>query len=278
MEKNFKAAICQLTVGEDKQKNINQARQMIGEAAENGARLVVLPEMFNCPYQTRMFPRYAESYPDGESIQMLAEAARAGRIYLVGGSVPERDGDKVYNTSFIFGPDGNLLARHRKIHLFDVDLASGLRVQESSTLGYGNDITVVPTELCNIGVAICYDIRFPELIRLMALKGAHMVVVPAAFNMTTGPAHWDLVFRMRAIDNQVFMVAASPARDIKAGYVAYGHSLLLDPWGNVMARATEKQEILYGEVELERIDKIRRELPLLTHRRTDLYELKETTK
>jgi len=270
---SFQVAVCQLRVDEDKQKNLSRAREMIDRAAAAGAALVVLPEMFNCPYVSHLFPRYAETYPDGESVQMLAEAARRGGIYLVGGSIPERDGDRVYNTSFIFGPDGSLLGRHRKVHLFDVELASGLVVKESATLGAGNRITVVPTGMCPIGVAICYDIRFPELIRLMALKGARVIVVPAAFNMTTGPAHWEIIFRVRAIDNQVYLVGASPARDPLAAYVSYGHSLVVDPWGRTVGLAGETEQIVFAEINLELIDGIRRELPLLRHRRTDLYDL-----
>lgn len=274
MEK-FKVGVCQLTVNEDKGTNIDNARAMIRRAAGEGARLVVLPEMFNCPYQASKFPAYAETYPGGPTFKMLAAAAAEAKVYLVGGSVPERDGERIYNASFIFGPDGNLLGRHRKVHLFDVSLPGGITVQESSTLGAGEQITVVDTDLCPVGVAICYDIRFPELIRLMALRGAKIIVIPAAFNMTTGPAHWDLVYRARAVDNQVFVVAASPARDVKAGYVAYGHSMLVDPWGDVVARADEKEQVLLGEVDLERLDRVRRELPLMAHRRTDLYDLKE---
>lgn len=272
MEK-FNVAVCQLTVSEDKESNISKAREMIRQAAGQGARLVVLPEMFNCPYQAPKFPVYAETYPAGPTFKMLAAAAAEEKVYLVGGSVPERDGERVYNASFIFGPDGNLLARHRKVHLFDVSLPGGITVKESSTLGAGEQVTVVNTGLCPVGVAICYDIRFPELMRLMALRGAKIIVIPAAFNMTTGPAHWDLVFRTRAVDNQIFVVAASPARDVKAGYVAYGHSMIIDPWGDMVARADEKEQVLLGEVSLERLDRVRRELPLLEHRRTDLYEL-----
>ncbi|MFZ5649681.1 MAG: carbon-nitrogen hydrolase family protein [Bacillota bacterium] len=270
---SFKAAICQMAVTGDKTKNLETARRMIAVAAAGGAGLVALPEMFNCPYVARLFPQYAESYPGGETFTMLSAAAREEKVYLVGGSVPERDGDRVYNSSFIYGPDGALLGRHRKMHLFDVDLPGGVRVMESSTLGPGSSVTVIDTGLCRIGVAICYDIRFPELIRIMALEGADVIVVPAAFNMTTGPAHWDMVYRCRAVDNQVYVMAASPARDTGAPYVAYGHSMIVDPWGDVVSRAGEGEQLITGEISRERIEKIRSELPLLKHRRTDLYSI-----
>ncbi|WP_018084680.1 carbon-nitrogen hydrolase family protein [Desulfurispora thermophila] len=268
--------ICQLDVLEDKQANIEKAVKMIDRAADAGAELVVLPEMFNCPYHTAKFKAYAESWPEGETLRALATAARDSGVYLVGGSIAEQDGDNLYNTSFIFAPDGKLLSRHRKVHLFDVDLPGGISVKESATLGYGNQVTVVPASFGSFGVAICYDIRFPELARLMVLRGAQIIVVPAAFNMTTGPAHWHLLYRMRAVDNQVFMVAASPARNVDASYVAYGHSLVVDPWGEIVAEAGTGEQLLIARMDLDRLRKVRAQLPLLRHRRTDIYTLQET--
>lgn len=273
MGNTFKAAVCQLTVVEDKNKNLEQARGMIARAAADGAKLVALPEMFNCPYVAGLFPAYAESFPDGKTFEMLSGAARDEKIYLVGGSVPEREGARVFNSSFVFGPDGSLLGRHRKMHLFDVNIPGRVNVRESDTLSPGNQVTVIDTGLGRIGVAICYDVRFPELIRLMALAGARVVVIPAAFNMTTGPAHWDILYRSRAVDNQVYVIAASPARNTAAPYVAYGHSMILDPWGEMVCRAGEGEQVVYGEIDGERIDRVRRELPLLEHRRTDLYKV-----
>lgn len=274
MKNLFKIGVCQMQVDEHKDLNISKARSMIKEASARGSRLVILPEMFNCPYASNIFPRFAENYPDGETIKMLSKAALEEEIYLIGGSIPEREEDLVYNTSFIFGPRGELLAKHQKIHLFDVELAGGLSFQESKTLGYGKKITVVETEICTFGVAICYDIRFPELSRLMAVMGAELIVIPAAFNMTTGPAHWEMLFRARAVDNQVFVVGAAPARNENASYVSYGNSAVVDPWGKIIARADEKETIIYADIDLQIIAKIRQELPLLKHRRVDLYQLK----
>ncbi|MCL6558886.1 MAG: carbon-nitrogen hydrolase family protein [Firmicutes bacterium] len=274
MRGTFRIGVCQMQVGERKEENIFKALAMIQEASANGSRLVVLPEMFNCPYDSTLFPVFAEEYPNGETIQMLSRAARKENIYLIGGSIPELEGSTVYNTSFIFGTRGELLAKHQKIHLFDVDLAGGISFKESQTLGYGKKVTVVETEVCTLGVAICYDIRFPELSRLMALAKAELIVIPAAFNMTTGPAHWELLLRARAVDNQVFVVGAAPARNNNASYVSYGHSAVVDPWGQIIAGSGEKETILYGDIDLRRVTKIRQELPLLKHRRLDLYELK----
>jgi len=270
----FKLAICQLNVGREKKKNIDRAAEMVRKAANAGAQIVVLPEMFNCPYQAKVFPDYAEDFENGETVAMLREVAREKQVYLVGGSIPEREGDRVYNSSFTFGPEGNLLGRHRKIHLFDVDLPGGPRVMESSTLGYGEGLTLIDTEWCRLGVIICFDVRFPELIRLLALEGAQLVVIPAAFNTTTGPAHWEMTMRARAVDNQLYVAAASPARDPEAGYVIYGHSMIVEPWGDIMAEAGEGEEIIMADIDLEKVEKVRRQIPLLNLRRHDLYELK----
>lgn len=274
MKSKFKIGVCQMHVVKSKEKNIARARSMIKEAAGGGCKLVVLPEMFNCPYNSSLFPEYAESHPEGSTLKMLSAAAAEEKIYLVGGSIPERDGESVYNTSFVFGPRGEMLAKHQKIHLFDVDLPDGLSFHESRTLGAGKKITVVETDLCTLGVAVCYDIRFPELIRLMALGGAEVVVLPAAFNMNTGPAHWELLMRTRAVDNQVFLVGASSARDAGASYVSYGNSVIVDPWGRIIAQADEKETVLFGEIDLQILNETRAALPLLKHRSLDLYELK----
>ncbi|MBB6214132.1 putative amidohydrolase [Anaerosolibacter carboniphilus] len=268
----FKIAICQMMVTEDKEKNVEKAESMIREAAEKGAKVVVLPEMFNCPYENKYFPLYAETYP-GKTTERLSLLTSEMEIYLVAGSIPEQEGDIIYNTSFIFGPKGKLIGRHRKMHLFDIDVEGKIRFKESDTLGYGEDITVVDTDFGKMGVAICYDMRFPELMRLMALEGAEVIIVPAAFNMTTGPAHWDITIKARALDNQVYFVAASPARNMEASYHAYGHSSIVSPWGDVIAQANAQETILYGEIDLELVKKVRRELPLLQHRRTTLYDV-----
>ena len=268
----YKIALCQMNVCDDKSKNISHALDMIREAASNNADIVILPEMFNCPYQNDCFPVYAEEYP-GITTDALSKAALENNVYLVGGSIPEKEDDKIFNTSFIFGRDGKLLGRHRKMHLFDIDVEGGVSFKESDTLTAGNDITVIDTEFGKIGVAICYDIRFPELSRLISLEGAELIILPAAFNMTTGPAHWDISIRMRALDNQVYFAAAAPARNTDASYVAYGNSRVSDPWGRIIAAADENECILYADIERALINSVRGELPLLKHRRTDLYSV-----
>lgn len=268
----FTAGICQLGVVNDKAVNIAKARRMIAEAAAGGSRLVVLPEMFNCPYQSELFPVYAEVYPEGPTIAMLAECAAKHKIVLVGGSIPERDEQgHIYNTCFIFNEEGRLIGRHRKVHLFDVAIKGGTVFQESKTLTAGEAMTVVETSLGTIGVGVCYDVRFPELARAMVLKGAEILVYPGAFGPVTGPAHWELLMRARAVDNQAYVIGAAPALNAAAEYKAYGHSLIADPWARVLTIANEEETVLMGKIDKRTLARVREELPLLQHRRPELY-------
>lgn len=265
----LKIALIQMHVAENKKENISNAKQFIEAAASKGAKIAALPEMFNCPYSNIYFKEYAEEYPDGETIKMLSEEALKNNIYIIGGSIPEIDNEgKVYNTSYVFDNNGNLLAKHRKAHLFDIDIKGKITFKESDVLSPGNDITVFDTEWGKIGVMICYDIRFPEFARKMALSGVKAIFVPAAFNMTTGPAHWELSFRCRALDNQIYMFGISPARDESGCYVAYGNSIAANAWGEVIGKLEEKEDILFVDVNLDDIFEIRESLPLLKDRKS----------
>ncbi|XP_013875688.1 omega-amidase NIT2 isoform X2 [Austrofundulus limnaeus] len=225
----FRLAVVQLQVGSVKADNLSRARRLVKEAAGQGSRVVLLPECFNSPYGTNYFSSYAEKIP-GESTQVLSEAAKESKVYLVGGSIPEEDSGKFYNTCAVFNPDGEMLLKHRKIHLFDIDVPGKIRFQESETLSPGSSLSMFDTPFCKVGVGICYDMRFAELAQLYSRKGCQLLVYPGAFNMTTGPAHWELLQRARAVDNQVFVATASPARDEAASYVAWGHSSVVNPW------------------------------------------------
>ena len=266
--------LCQMQVTQDKGENLRRADALLEQAAQQGANLALLPEMFNCPYDNGCFPQYGEE-AGGETWQFLANSAKNYRQTLVGGSVPELEGGSIYNTSYIFSPQGVELGRHRKLHLFDIDVPGGQRFRESDTLTPGQQITVVDTDFGPLGVAICFDIRFSELFRVMGQRGAKLILIPAAFNMTTGPAHWDLSFRMRALDNQCFVAGCSPARDTTASYVAYGHSLLCGPWGDILGQLEEKEGVLVQEVPLEKLELYRGQIPILQGRRTDLYGTRE---
>jgi len=267
----IKLALLQMNVESEKEENILKAERMVRSAASRQADIVVLPEMFNCPYNAANFPLYAE--PDnGPAWQALSHIAADNKIFLVAGSIPEKDSEgHVYNTCYIFDADGTQIGKHRKIHLFDIHIPGKQTFRESDTLTPGSAVTVVDTPFCPIGIAICYDIRFPELFRMMVDRGAKLVIVPGAFNMTTGPAHWEILFRTRAMDNQVYMAGAAPARNSDAGYVSYANSLVATPWGDIAGRLGEKEETLFTEIDITEVDRVRRELPLLEHRRKDIY-------
>ncbi|XP_057501581.1 omega-amidase, chloroplastic-like [Actinidia eriantha] len=273
----FKIALCQLLMTTDKERNIAHARKAIEEAANKGAQLVLLPEIWNSPYSNDSFPVYAEDIDAGgdasPSTAMMSELSRNLQITIVGGSIPERSGDKLYNTCCVFGTDGKLKAKHRKIHLFDIDIPGQMTFKESLTLTAGESPTIVDTDVGRIGIGICYDIRFQELAMLYAARGAHLLCYPGAFNMVTGPLHWELLQRARAADGQLFVATCSPARDTNAGYVAWGHSTLVGPFGEVIATTEHDEAIIVVEVDYSLIDQRRTFLPFQKQRRGDLYQL-----
>jgi omega-amidase len=267
--------------GLDKAANLNHARIKVLEAARSGASLIVLPECFNSPYGTQFFPKYAETLlpsPPTEdqspSYHALSSLAVEAKSYLVGGSIPELDRttEKHYNTSLVFSPTGALIGTHRKTHLFDIDIPKKIMFKESEVLSPGNKLTIIDLpEYGKIGLAICYDIRFPESAMIAARKGAFLLVYPGAFNMTTGPLHWSLQGRARAMDNQVYVALCSPARDVTASYHAWGHSFIANPNAEVLTEAAEKEEILYADLDNETIENTRKGIPIYTQRRFDLY-------
>ncbi|ODQ50072.1 amidohydrolase [Saitoella complicata NRRL Y-17804] len=273
-------ALIQLATTADKSTNLARARKHVLEAASNGARIVVLPECFNSPYGTQHFPKYAEAHEEGaDSYKALSEMAKEGGVYLVGGSIPEKEGDKLFNTSYSFSPSGTLLAKHRKLHLFDIDVPGKIRFQESEVLTGGDKFTSFTTEFGTIGVGICYDIRFPEMAMHAARNGAFLMVYPGAFNLTTGPLHWELLVRARAVDNQIYTAVCSPARDTSDAnaYHAWGYSTIVDPNGEILAKAGLGDEegrkgceecIVYADVVPERMQEVRMGIPVTQQRRS----------
>lgn len=272
MEK-IKIAAIQMPTVADKMENVRTVKTYLEKIKDENPDFVILPEMFCCPYQTENFPIYAEK-EGGPVWQQLSGYAKQYGIYLIGGSMPEKDAEgNVYNTSYIFDREGKQIGKHRKVHLFDIDVKGGQTFKESDTLTAGDSDTVFDTEFGKIGVMLCFDIRFPELSRMMVNDGAKVIFVPAAFNMTTGPAHWELSFRTRALDNQIYMVGCAPARDVSAGYISWGHSIVTDPWGRVIDMLDEKKGILLAELDMDYEEQVREELPLLKSRRKDIYQL-----
>lgn len=272
MEK-IKIAAIQMSTVADKMENVRTVKTYLEKIKDENPDFVILPEMFCCPYQTENFPIYAEK-EGGPVWQQLSGYAKQYGIYLIGGSMPEKDAEgNVYNTCYVFDREGKQIGKHRKVHLFDIDVKGGQTFKESDTLTAGDSDTVFDTEFGKMGVMLCFDIRFPELSRMMVNDGARIVFVPAAFNMTTGPAHWELSFRTRALDNQIYMVGCAPARDVSAGYISWGHSIVTDPWGRVTGMLDENEGILLAELDMDYEEQIREELPLLKSRRKDIYQL-----
>lgn len=274
MKNTLTVAQVQMPVVRDKDANIAAACRLIRRAAETGAELVMLPEMFCCPYENNAFRPYGEPL-GGPAQQALSALAKELKIWIIGGSVPELEEDRVYNTCFVYDDTGRQVARHRKMHLFDISVEGGQSFRESDTLSPGNDITVFDSPWGRLGLCICFDLRFEELVRVMTLQGARAIFVPAAFNMTTGPAHWELLFRQRAVDNQLFTFGTSPARNEQETYVAWGHSIVCDPWGTVLHQCGAGEEVAVTALDLTRVEAVRQQLPILSARREDIYCLEQ---
>uniref|UniRef100_A0A8D9B857 omega-amidase n=1 Tax=Cacopsylla melanoneura TaxID=428564 RepID=A0A8D9B857_9HEMI len=271
--KSFKIALVQMSVGKNKNANLENAVKFIRKAADNGASLVVLPECFNCPYGTKYFREYSEPIGTGITSKTLSNIAKEKKIFLVGGSIPEIDNDKVYNAATVWNPEGELVAKHRKVHLFDISIPGGITFKESEVLSPGNSFSMFNNGICNIGLGICYDMRFPELAQIYRKKGCDMLIYPGAFNMTTGPLHWELLLRSRANDNQVFVAACSPAQDKTSDYIAWGHSTVVDPWANIMASTEFEETIVYADIDMNTLAKVRDQIPTGKQKRYDLYDV-----
>ena len=258
---------CQTTVSENKQENLDRMRACFEEAARRGADLITFGEMFTCPYETPRFPLYAEE-EGGASFQHFSALAAEYGMLVSAGSIPEKaaapDGKTaVYNTAYVFDRTGQMIGKHRKMHLFDIAVRGGQTFRESDTLTAGDQVTVFDTEFGKMGLCVCFDLRFPGLALEMVRRGAALILVPAAFNQTTGPVHWQLLFRARALDGQCFYVGTSPALNPAASYHAYGHSIVTDPWGSVLSEADEREGLWETEIDLDRVRDIREQLPVV---------------
>ncbi len=258
----MKVTLVQMTVSPDKNKNLIRAASEAKAAALRGSDMVILPEMFCCPYDNNCFPDYAEE-EGGFVWQTLSSIARENHIWLVGGTMPERSDGKIYNTCYVFDRSGAQAAKYRKIHLFDINIEGGQRFMESNILTAGNAPAVFQTEFGVFGLCICFDLRFPELFLETASLGAQAIIVPAAFNLTTGPKHWELLYRARAVDTQAYTIGVSSARDCSASYVSYGHSIVCDPWAEVMALAGAEDCVIDAELDLSLAGQVRRQIPLI---------------
>jgi deaminated glutathione amidase len=265
----MRVALCQTNSGQDTRANVEQVEALLAEAAAAGADLAALPEVWPCQGSSPQMRAAAEPVP-GPRSERLAEIAREHAMWIHGGSVLELDDGKVFNTSLLFDRDGELVARYRKIHLFDADPPGAVPSRESFLFSAGHEVVVAGTEFGRVGMSICYDVRFPELYRSLAVQGATIVFVPAAFREETGRAHWDVLLRARAIEDQCFVVAAAQCGTWgPEGRERHNHgnSLVVDPWGRVLARAGDGVGLTCVDIELDEVRRIREVLPALRHRR-----------
>lgn len=267
---NYKIAAAQICSGEDTEENLAKIEDCIGRAAGNQADLVIFPE--HAEYLGKDYGHHASDVP-GEITRFFASCAKKYSIYVHCGTITERrEGGSPYNTSILFSPDGRMAGRYRKLHMFDVELKDGPGYRESLEVSPGDEIVVCDTELGRIGLAVCYDLRFPELFRIMAGKGAGLLVISANFTEDTGRAHWEPLLRARAIENTCYVAAAGQCGRNES-FAAYGNSMIIDPWGEVVARAGTEEEIIYAEADAGRIRDVRAQIPSLANIRRDVYRL-----
>lgn len=262
----------QITVPSDKNKLPSILESLCATASDNKADMLTLPEMFCCPYESSLFPVYAES-EGGYIYSLCAGLAEEYGIYISAGTMPEYEDGKIFNTAYVFDRNGKRIAKHRKMHMFDINIKNGQSFRESDTLCPGRSVTVFDTEFGTMGICVCFDFRFPELGRLMAIEGAMLVLCPASFNFTTGPAHWELMFRSEAMYNQYYAIGTAPALDESASYHSWGHSIAVDPWGKVISQMGTEEGYQFIDIDLSLTESVRTQLPLLNNRRTDVYSL-----
>jgi deaminated glutathione amidase len=262
-------ALCQTNTGEDPEANFLQVTALLEEAGAAGVDLAALPEVWPRQGSAAQMREAAEPL-DGPHVTRLAEVARRHRMWVHGGSVLERDGERIFNTSVLFDRSGELVATYRKIHLFDVAVDDGPVDTESARVTPGDKAVVADVDGVRVGLSVCYDLRFPELYRTLALAGAEVLAVPANFTERTGRDHWEPLLRARAIEDQAFVVAAAqwgtwgpPGRERRN----YGHSLVVDPWGDLVAEAPDGVGVTFAELDLARVEQVRQILPSLRHRR-----------
>jgi predicted amidohydrolase len=265
----MKVALIQMNSQDDKAANLEQARRLIAQAvAEERPDLVALPEIFPLISEDAAHKRAAaEPVPGGEAYGMLQELAARHGVVLHGGSIIERDGEALYNTTVVFDREGRELARYRKLHMFDIVTPDGKEYRESATFTRGARTVCFDALGTRIGLSICYDLRFPELYLQLAKDGAKVILVPANFTLQTGKDHWEVLLRARAIETQTYVLApAQWGRNAGGRLASYGHSLVVDPWGHVIAKAQDKVGYVAARLDLEEVERVRARMPCAQHR------------
>jgi predicted amidohydrolase len=278
-EAGLNVAIIQMNTQDDKHANIAAALDLIDRAAATGARLIALPEVWPYLGPDDVSRDQAETIP-GPITELLAQRARRHGIFIHGGSIYEtRPGDPgMYNTTVVIDPTGEIIARYSKIHMYDVVLDGVAKYQESATVTPGNEIAITEIYGVQVGLTICYDLRFPELFRILALKGAQAIMLPAAFTLMTGKDHWEPLIRARAIENELYMIAPAQWGTHPPGNWCYGRSMVVDPWGTVVTTASDGVGIAYATVDPSRVETVRRQIPSLANRRPEAYTWPEESR
>ncbi|TKJ47322.1 hydrolase [Candidatus Aerophobetes bacterium Ae_b3a] len=267
----LKVAAVQMSSNSNKENCLKKAEEFVFLATEGGAEVVALPEMFNFSGIIEKKKKNAESIP-GPTINRLKELAKKFRIYLLCGSILEKHRGLFYNTSIFLNHQGEIIAKYRKMHLFDVTLPDGSSWRESELRTAGNEVVKVATSKAIFGFSICYDVRFPELYRKLAKGGTQIVFIPSAFTLETGKDHWETLVRARSIENQFYVIAPNQIGRDSQGRSYWGKSMIVDAWGTVLAKAPEKECVIFAEIDLSLQEKIRRNLPSLSHMRKDLFD------
>lgn len=284
--KKFKIALCQLKVVDEKFTNLKTAEKFIKDSVKLGnPDIIVLPEYFNCPVGMNFTEKYAELDYNSQTLELISSLAKEHKKYIVAGSIPIKDSNsnQYFNSCFVYDRNGQNIARHNKVHLFDIDIPGKITYQESKTLSGGNNFSYFETEYCNIGLGICYDIRFPEYAQILKQKfKIDLLIYPAAFNTVTGPMHWDLLMRSRALDNNVYVAMCSPARNTEKldSYQCYGFSSVYNPFAQLVASSEKgfEEDIVFGDIDLSKNREIEEQIPTWKQKRKDMYELIEKPK
>jgi deaminated glutathione amidase len=271
---HLKTAVIQLNSRNNPAENLSTVENYLDQAADMGAEFAALPEFWSYLGPYSGFDEAAQTIP-GPFIEHLQEKARRYHMIVHGGSIVERDPElpgKFYNTSVLINRDGQLVARYRKIHLFDVNLANGEKHFESDRVAPGNEIVTAEVDGITFGLTICYDLRFPELFRLLALRGAQILLVPAGFTLHTGRDHWEVLLRARAIENLCYVVAPAHVGSYPPNRQCFGRSMIVDPWGLVLAQAQDMPTVILSDIDLTQIERVRAQIPSLENRRPSAYQ------
>lgn len=267
----MKIGLVQMNSRSDKKENLQSAGRLITRLADSGADLIMLPEYFNFIGPEKLWPDNAENLDDSHTIDMMRQLATSLDVNIHIGSIMEKEGENIYNTGVVLNRQGESIARYRKIHLFDVEVPGARKYYESDNITPGEEIVTFTLGDIIFGMATCYDLRFPELFRTLAVKGAQVLLLPAAFTLMTGKDHWELLLRARAVENLCWVAAAGQFGHCPPNHTSFGRSMIIDPWGVVVRQASDGETTIMAEIDLELLQEIRQKFPTLEHRREDLF-------